>query len=146
MSADPVIIVERFAAHLRGLGLTVFLAPVSNDPPNVGVRLYYAGVGVQGSDRERISLEGELRGSGIDPGKYLGKIMAHSRSMAGLLSKGFEFPLSASLKAKAEVRATVEGRFAREEMEDRFDWSFQAYYRIELSYNPAVLDHPELSV
>jgi len=145
MSADVVVIITSFANYLRSLGLVVHLDPVSIDLPDVSLRLAYSGAGSQGVDRERISMDATLVGSGIDPGKYLGRIMAHSRILSGLIDKSFAYPLSASLKARAEIRQTVEGRFSREEAEDKFDWSFQALYRIDLSYNPAVLDHPELA-
>lgn len=145
MSAEVVVIVEAFTEYLRSLGLKVYLGPSQIDPPDVGLRLYYVGAAAQGADRERISLEAILTGRGMDPGLYLGKIMSHSRILASLLQKGFEYPLSASLKAKAELKPTSEGRFIKEEAEDKYDWIFQAYYRVELSYNPVVLDDPELS-
>jgi len=146
MSADPKIVVEKFKAHLEGLGLNVFLGPLTVDPADVGLRLFFSGFEEQGDDREKISLEGALSGRGVDPGRYLSLIISHSRIVSKLLKKGFEYPLSDSCKAKAEMRRTAEGRFQQDEAEDKFDWSFQENYRIELSYNPAVLDHPELAV
>lgn len=145
MSADPRVVVDRFKDYLASVGVTVFLGPLPTDPPNVGLRLYFSGFSSQGSDRERISLEGILSGRGIDPGKYLSEVLRHSRVLSGLLEKGFEYPITASLKAKAEIKLTAEGRFQKDEAEERFDWEYQANYRVELSYNPAMLDDPALA-
>lgn len=145
MSANPVVVVRKFRRHLESLGMTVFLDPLAVDPTEIGVRLSYSGFETQGDDREKIVLQASVEGHGIDPGAFLSKVMFHSRALSKMAASGLEFPVGPSRKAKAIVTRTAEGRFARDEMSEKLDWIFQEPYRIELSYNPAILDAPDLA-
>jgi hypothetical protein len=146
MSANPVVLIKSFQKDLEARGLVVYIDPMPVDPKMIGVRLAYSGIGGQGTDRERISLTASLQAHGVDPGRYLSIVIEHSRILSKLLDAGFEYTVSPSQrKAKATISRTAEGRFNRDEATENLDWIFQEDFRVELSYNPAILDDPDLA-
>lgn len=144
MSADPVVLIKALQQELESRGLTTFLDPLTVDPKTIGLRLAYAGFNPQGPDRERLTLTGALAARGVDPGRYLSLIMAHSRILSGLLESGLEYVVTPSTrKAKASISRIAEGRFSRDENSENLDWVFQEDFRVDISYNPAILSDPD---